>query len=284
MQELKENILNFVKTKGPVIPIQISKLINSDIFLASALLSELTNSKQIKSTKAVIGSSHVYYAPGQESKIGNFLYPYLKEREKQAYALIKEKKVLKNSELEPWQRVALNDLKDFAVLLEHTSNEKMEFFWKFYLTPNEEAESLIKRITMPIIKEELQQKLVSEEIKEKKREEEKAVKPKKVRAADSDFFNNVRDYIEKNKINIASEETIRKNKEINFSVKIPSPIGELNYLVKAKSKKTISEADISLAYSESQQRKLPVILFINGKVNKKAEKLIKEHSLIIKTI
>ena len=59
------------------------------------------------------------------------------------------------------------------------------------------------------------------------------------------------------------------------------------YLIKAKNKPSINEADISMAFSEGQLRKMPVVLLTNGKPNKKASILIEQKmqgQLILKEI
>jgi len=46
--DIKEQILEFIRTRGPVLPVQVSKVINSTIIMASARLSELHSYKHIK--------------------------------------------------------------------------------------------------------------------------------------------------------------------------------------------------------------------------------------------
>ena len=52
--------------------------------------------------------------------------------------------VLRESELELLPKVALRNLKDFAVPLHVTADGKRELFWKFYLTSNEEGNEIIR--------------------------------------------------------------------------------------------------------------------------------------------
>jgi len=81
----------------------------------------------------------------------------------------------------------------------------------------------------------------------------------------------MRNYLEKNGIKIVNEKAIRKQKECDLIVEVPSHIGALLYYVKYKDKKTISNADLSLASAEGQQKKLPVIFLSTGKLSKKTE-------------
>ena len=96
MSSLKEKILSFVKLKGPVLPVQINKETGRDSFFSGAILSELAGSKEVKISNAKVGGSPVYFVEGQEPKL-SMLYDGLPMREKEAYNLLKEKKVIKSA-------------------------------------------------------------------------------------------------------------------------------------------------------------------------------------------
>lgn len=93
-------------------------------------------------------------------------------------------------------------------------------------------------------------------------------------------------YFNTNKLNMLEEHIIRKNREYDCVVHLPSNIGLIEYLVIAKNKKTINEGDLSLAYQKGQSKKLPVILLTNGELTKKAreyrEKNLKGYVLVKK--
>ena len=80
---------------------------------------------------------------------------------------------------------------------------------------------------------------------------------------------------------IIEREILRKNKDINFIINLPSKIGNLTYFVKAKNKKTITDADFLLAFNEGQQKKLPVLFLSSGKLTKKAEKHLQSNKNLI---
>src|SRR3989344_3250741 len=103
---LKEKILNFVKTNGPITPTNAVKAVNENVLLVSAILSELVASKLIKISSAKIGTSPLYYAQGQESKL-QMLYPYLPAKERELYDILKKNRVLIDKTTEPAYRVAL---------------------------------------------------------------------------------------------------------------------------------------------------------------------------------
>ncbi|MBW2993126.1 hypothetical protein KY317_00965, partial [Candidatus Woesearchaeota archaeon] len=95
-----EKVMEFIKTKGPVLPTQLSKIIGQDPLIASAYLSELTDRKKIKISHIKIGSSPVYYVNGQEPKLQE-LYAHLDEREKEAYDFLKKNKILRDIKQAP---------------------------------------------------------------------------------------------------------------------------------------------------------------------------------------
>ncbi|MFH1642981.1 MAG: hypothetical protein ABIC04_08865 [Nanoarchaeota archaeon] len=140
---IRDQIIDFMKMTGPVLPVQVAKKINTDILIASAHLSELIGSKDVKVTSVRVGGTPIYYLPSQKEQLQKYS-SYLHEKERRAYDLLKEKKILRNSKLEPLIRVALQNTKDFAVPLQVRHNGDKEIFWKWYLLDNTQAEELIK--------------------------------------------------------------------------------------------------------------------------------------------
>jgi len=69
IQQKKDKILEFLKTSGPSLPVQVARAIQMDPVFASAILSELIESKQIKTSHMKIGASPLYLIPGEEEKL-----------------------------------------------------------------------------------------------------------------------------------------------------------------------------------------------------------------------
>ena len=294
MPTVKERALEFVNKNGPIIPVHIAKELKTNILMASAILSELVASKMVLISNTKRGGSPYYYVQGQEFKLQG-IADNLSGKEKEAYNLIKEKKVMRDTKSEPWQRVALRAIKDFAVPLNVNFQDQAETFWKWYLLTDEEAKPFIaklldsekieERIEEKIepkveIKAEPKKEFFREEIKlpvqEKiKVQEERIPKPKKekiLKEEPADKFQlQFNDYIYKNKIRVLEQEILRKGREINLVIEVPSPIGKLTFYTKVKNKKSISDSDLSLAYNEGQQKKLPTLFLSNGILNKKAQ-------------
>lgn len=305
MQELKFKVLEFIRLRGPVIPVQISKQIGSNILFAGAVLSELLNSGKIKISSAKIGGSPVYYFPGQEPRL-NILYGYLNQREKQAYDLLKDKKTLKDKSLQPVERVALREIKDFAYFFQIND----EIYWRWYLINEEEARSLVfqnienempkeivseaKEIKQEIIEEkpaEIEQAAIDVQEKptikfESKKEiiqktEKKKIK-KEVKAKDFDLI--LKNYLSNKDIKIIEENIVKKGKEFDYVIEISSRVGNIRMFLSAKDKKKINDADLSICHNKSQLKKLPLMVLTNGDLTKQAKEYINNNYLIYEKI
>ncbi len=296
-----QKILQILKSKGPLLPIHIVKEIGWNTILVGAALSDLSKKGHVKISNVKIGGSPVYYVQGQEYKLQD-LYKHLHEKEQKAYELLKAKKILKDKKLEPVVRVALRNIKDFAKPLEVTTNDEKEIFWKWYLLNNQEAESMIREILKqkPTKKEdeneisenssnrswenikeeekeknqqtqETQNKLQEEQnLEEKNKENQEQIEEK------SPFLDKVKNFFEKNDIEIVSQNIVRKTNDAEFIVKVPTSIGLARYFCKARSKKKFNDSDLSNVYVQSESKKLPVLFLITGELTKKAESMLDE--------
>ena len=285
--ETRDKILEIVKVKGPVLPVQISKEIGSNILMASAHLAELTASNRLKISTIKVGGSPLYYLPGQEEMLQKYI-ANMNDKEKKAYDSLQQNKILRDIEQEPVIRVALREIKDFAIPLNVNHNNNKEIFWKWYLINNEEAEQLIKsklNIQKPIekkIEQKAIQKETPSEIEEKQiqpiqkqlKEKTKESRKHKPREKEDEFLNIITKFFEKNKINVISSEIIKKKSEMDFIVEIPSVVGNLQYYCKARNKKRISDSDLSNAYVKGQMKRLPVIVLSPGDLSAKAQEML----------
>ena len=137
-EPIKEKIVSVLKRRGPSLPVHISREIGQSMLFTSAFLSELISDKRIKTSNLKIGSSPLYLIPGQEKRLEDF-ERYVKGREREAFDLLKEKKILKDSKQEPAIRVALRAIKDFSFSLEVNG----ELYWRYFTLPEEEEKKKI---------------------------------------------------------------------------------------------------------------------------------------------
>jgi len=287
-----ERVLEIVKAKGPLLPVEIAKAIDTNIIMASAFLSELTSNKKVKISSVKVGGSPVYYVVGQESKLQEF-YKYLHEKERKTFNLLKEKKVLDDLTQEPVVRAALRQIKDFAKPVEVNIKGEKKLFWKWYLVPNEEISSLIKgNIGLgKTIKQETTKKDVFEHKKpeeqkqEPKKEQEeqkehiqKQEEPKKELFVDKtttdEFLSKIKSYFTRKEIIIIDQKIIRKNSDIEFTVKVPTSVGSQVYYCRAKNKKRCNDGDLSSAYVKGEFKKHPTLFLTTGDFTKKAKEML----------
>ncbi|MSR85842.1 hypothetical protein EXS74_00435 [Candidatus Woesearchaeota archaeon] len=307
--ELKERVFEYVQSHGPILPSVIAKEFRSTNIFISALLSELITNKRIKLSRAKIGGSPLYYCKEQEAKLVDLLRGNLGQKPREALDILKEKKVLRDRDCLPFERVALRELEDFAMPVKLVIHDTEEIFWKWYLLPDPEAKELIERsleriyapkkeeavvqvskvleqipeiekeesvmietktperIEKPLEKEKKKKKKFLQEVLVDKGKKEKAVEEDR----DDSFESIVIQYLKKKEIKIVDKVVIAKNKELNFTVQIPTPVGELCYFVKARHKKSLSEGDLLLAFTEGQNIKLPTLYLSTGESTKKAK-------------
>ena len=141
-----EKIRAFLKEHGPSTPTQLCKHLNTSLLFASAMLGQVASQGDVKISKLKIGGgSPLYYLKNDSPKLQEFA-KHLPPREYNAYEQLKEKKVLKDAQLEPVTRVALRNVRDFAEPISIIRGEQKELFWKWYLLSDDEAKEGIRNI------------------------------------------------------------------------------------------------------------------------------------------
>lgn len=317
----RDRALSIVKTKGPVLPGHINKELNVNVLFASAMLSELVDSKLIRLSHAKIGGSPVYYAPGQEPRLGQALYNYLNEKDKQTFNLLKQSGILRDSEQTPLVRVSLRQLKDFAFPLEVTLDDQKEIFWKWHLMIDSEAEALIKT-ALGVDKKEADDKRKKEEAKKAEqkairiqdpqpeelktisdfmKEQEIVDEPKldltkpeparpkrgrkpKEQVLDVDWQDRIRKYFKDAEIALV-EQIAAKKGDFEGLIEVPSSVGTIRYYCRAKKKSKLSQDDLAAAYAMGQLKGYPILLLTNGDLGKDAQQALPSfRNLVIKKI
>jgi DNA-binding MarR family transcriptional regulator len=306
LNEREARVIEFIQRKGPSLPIDIAKYLGIDSLLASAIISGLINKGYIKYSHRKVGSSPLYYIPGQEDIVRRKLYPELNDLEKKALKRLEELRVAFREDLYPQERVLLTDLKDFVSYLQIKKDDKEFYCWKHYSVSDEEFQKILKeRLEPEELKQEIQEQKQEELtqdafVKEepvKERQEIKEIKlkpqpPKEVfvkkevihkekksstakKKEKSVFEKKAMEFLSKNNAEILTEEISRT--ESNYVINIKTPFGIQKYLVKAKNKKSISEGDLSKAYLDATTKKMPVIILTPSTPTKKAMEFIKNN-------
>ena len=158
----QEDIITFIRNKGPIVPMDLANNMKVESYIASAHLSDLLSKKLIKISNLKMGSSPLYFLPEQKKMLEGFS-DYLHQKDKIAFNELKERLVIRDSKILPLLRVSLRNIKDFAVPLEVTYKNKKEIFWKFYSLSNDEASDNIRKLLLP--KNEVKPVEVEKEVK-----------------------------------------------------------------------------------------------------------------------
>ncbi|MDD5700214.1 MAG: hypothetical protein PHH00_03415 [Candidatus Nanoarchaeia archaeon] len=291
--QIKTKILSYMKINGPSLPVHIARQTGLSILFASAFLSELIADRELKTSNLRVGSSPLYLIPGQEPMIENYSQ-HLKNKEKEAFLMLKEKKFLKDRDLEPAIRVALREIKDFAVAFQRDN----EIYWRYFTVPEtefpieeikpvskaevispKEKEVIIEEEKIEIIEEEIikpdsEKEAIGKkkpEIKKNAKHDKPLKKPRKIsREKDrrNNFFNKVKEILTQKQIEILDIAEISINKII-FKVR-----KDEEYLIIAYNKKKVTEQDIINSHKKSQELGLPYKIMIFGEPLKRFGNLI----------
>ena len=308
IQEKKRKIISFLENNGPSLPVRIAKAIEMDPVFASAISSELLGSKQIKTSHMKVGASSLYLLPGQEQKLEKHT-DNLKEKEKEAYLKLKEKKILTDENEEPVTRVALRNIKDFATPFKFEG----KIMWKYTFTPNEEIQKLLapqkeeaqkieptkeeipKKETLETkSKEKIEEKpeikevpkaweIKKEEIKQAKEESKKIEnifeEKEKSKPAEKSktFLKQVEEFLETKNTKIISIEEVDKKKVIAKTESNNKPA-----FLFAFNKKKISEDELIKCYKKAKISNLPYHIIILGDLTKKMNETINAYKKLIK--
>ncbi|MCK9595649.1 hypothetical protein M0R19_00490 [Candidatus Pacearchaeota archaeon] len=291
VMQIKEKIISLIKLKGPSLPVQIAGETGLSILFASAFLSELYGEKIVNISNIRVGSSPLYFIPGQEPQLERFSQ-YLKSKEKDAFIRLKENKFLKDSEQEPAIRIALREIKDFAIPFKKGE----EIYWRFFIIPEEEFEEEkaieeskeeVKKIENifeePVkIKEEkeeepIQEEKIIEKTEEKEIKKENKKKPKheehkkqnKNKKKEENFFNKIKEFLSKEGIEILDIEDF-KNDEAVLKVKRKKE-EELFFVF---NKKKITEKEILETHKKASDKKMKYNILFFGEPSKKLSDLI----------
>jgi len=261
--ELKARIISVLRTKGPGLPVHIARATNLSILFASAFLSELLSENKIKISHMKVGNSPIYFIQGQEPLLERYAH-HLNSKEKEAYVLLKEKKFLRDIKQQPAIRVALREIKDFAIPFKQDE----EIIWRFFTIPMSEFKEPKKLTQLIALNRGAGGRAPSKElgIFDKSKTKKSIIKKPKKKSSkiNEKFFNKIKEDLAKKQIEILDIIEFSKGEII---LKIKS--NEQESLLVAYNKKRITEKEIIKAYKKAQKIKLPYTIFCLGEQTKK---------------
>ena len=286
IKDTHEKIIQILNDKGPSLPIQIAKTVGLSSLFISAFLSELMNEKKVRISHLKVGGSHLYFLPNQEPLLENF-YKYLHPKEAEVFLLLKEKKILKDSEQEPAIRVALRNIRDFAIGFKKND----EIYWRYAFIPESEINSFFEfQERAKPEKKEFQKTTEIEKTKPEKTEYSKIIeiekipekqKEKEVRKKQTSetFLQEVKFYLEQKNIELVNLEVYDK-KELIAKIRFNSS-PEKTHLLFAYNKKRITDKEILKAYKKSMKYNLDYLILFKGEFSKKLEETIRAYKKLI---
>ena len=307
LSDIKTRIVSFIKIKGPVLPIHIFKETKTSLLLSSAFLSDLVSEKTLKLSNLKVGGSPLYFLPGQETMLENF-HVHLPKKEQEAFQLLKDRKVLRDDEQEPSIRVALRNIKDFAMPFSVKLQDKQLVFWQYFSLSEEEARKIISEMlesnypekiiepkpeipeTNPVIIAEVQppkiekvleeKPKVLEEIKPEQKTLEPIFKTEEVKEKPKHqkplpFLEQTKSFLSSKNIEFLGVEKLAK-KEIFIKIKQNGK----ETLLLALDKKKVDESDILKAYKRAQTLNLPYTILARGETSKKLKESIEAHKTL----
>lgn len=270
---MRDKILNFVKEKGPVLPVEVS--IGENSFITSAFLEELAESKEIIASKEKIGSVRLYYTKEQEAKAKERLNELgVKKETASTYA---SKSVKVTPEL-------AKKREDFASRLKNIEDrEKKKVQPKAPEPPKKVVKPQTAQPTPPPIKVIPKQpplKVMGRFLKKKIAKPQispPVVNPPNELPRDSnDFEDAAVDFLREKSIKLLSEPNEVSSKESELVVNVPSGVGPVKFLVKIREKKKLNKSDLMQYYTEALERRMPIILLLKGELATTAKAYLKE--------
>jgi hypothetical protein len=286
--KIKEKIVEFIKSNGPSLPVQIAKQTDLSILFASAFLSELFGDKQIRMSYLRIGSSPLYFLDDQEPQLENFAH-FLKSKNKEAFLLLKEKSILNDSEQQPAIRVALREIKDYAF----SFHKDEELFWRYFLISEQQVSDYFEKdfqvieekVIMPLKEEKqvIEEKEKSKEESltletEKKKSSKKEKTPKKIvkkttikknEKKNENFFNKIKEVLAKKEIEIIDIKDFKNDEAI---IKVNNKGQE--EIIFFYNKKKITDKEILSSFKKIEGEKLNHSIYFFGEPSKKIQDLI----------
>lgn len=298
-----DKAFDIVRTHGPVLPVEVASKLGVDSFLATAYLAQLVETGKIKQTKERVGTSFIYHIQGQENVANARIVALQQTGKKTARMFAKE--VPQGPEVAAKQRAFADRLAE----IEAKETQARLNVAQRAQSPAAVAPTIKTTTTMPAersqvraspaniptatppvrnginfdreTKQEFLERFkpaITEQLARPVQDMKNAVgqliaevrKKIDLKTPDGPLVEKALAFLVDGRADIISKELKKKGRDADITATIPTSIGPMRLLVIVRDKKTISEADLSIAYTTGQNKKLPVIFVTNGKLTKNA--------------
>src|SRR3989338_7954232 len=139
-KEVSNKIVDFLRMRGPSLPIHIAKYLQMNSLFVSAFLSELVDDRRVIVSNMRVGGSPLYLLQGQEPRLDSY-HQHLHPKEIEAYLLLKKEGILKDAEQDPAIRVALRAIKDFAIAFKIDD----DIYWRYLVVKETEVMNILNK-------------------------------------------------------------------------------------------------------------------------------------------
>jgi len=249
---MQSKVLEYVTSSGPVLPVEVGGALNINSFLAKAYLEELTKAGKINATKETVGGTPIYFAPGQDTQ-ANARMSEIQEKSQKTASMYAKGGVPKSPEVMEKRQEFAERYKEL-LRKEESSKLKTEDQSKTNLQTG-----LIKGLS-----------ILQRSVAQATKKMEPLVKSSK--SVVKDVVPNALSYLQSQGIQeVERFENPKKKTCLDLVARAPTALGPINYWVKIITKKKLNEGDLSLAYNEGIDRKMPVLVLTSAELTKTAQ-------------
>lgn len=145
----REAVVRILKLHGPLLPLEIRKYLGTgDSTLIGATLSELAHHGRVAISKVKRGGSPFYYDPQNPASLEK-VWQDLGEKERRAFQLLKERRVINPDEVDPLTRVCLANIPDYAKPMKVAHEGQDLLFYRYFLVSEQEGQQRAHALLSP---------------------------------------------------------------------------------------------------------------------------------------
>lgn len=187
MASLDEKIINYIENNGPSTPIEISSSVGANSIIVTAVMIDACSNQRLKKSKRRIGSTRLYYLPGQEDKLRKKISSNLKREDQKLLDELSDEKVVGEFEVESGEKSMYSNLEDLVKSVMINYDDKSLKCWASPEIDEEEAKNIAKEKFENYISSsekasedvEKEEKKAKKELEEEKKKEKKSTKEEK---------------------------------------------------------------------------------------------------------
>ena len=276
---MKQKILDLIKQLGPMLPVEISSKIGVDSFMAKAFLMELVEEGKISQSKEKLAESPMYYLLGQERQVVMKM-ENIKQQHSKTARTYAPTSVSEDPEVQAKREA-------FAIRLAEIQAKEQQRKTMPAIQPRPLAKIANRPVYkprplpppthIPVSKPITPPPTMPSNLPDFQSEPEPEYKPE----AERTFIDKAMDWLKMEGYEIVEEINAKKT-EMELLVKVYTDFGKVNFYMKIKQKKTITEADLMAVYAGAMEQKCPAVLITNGKLSKSADNFLEEKGWIVK--